>query len=307
MEPEATIEWADCPPLPRPRKHTQAVEFKGKVYVGSGYSTDDDSSHLLYCYDVEKKEWSDCPESKTRYFAMTVFNNSILLISGKEKDSGKAINGIQHLSEGNKWVFYNSDEMMDINTARMGAVAVSSALNIVVAGGFNDSGNRMSSVEVYDNLSKMWFFTSKLPARCAELKSALVHGDQWYLLGGANQFKNVYKASLKQLAKDTTEEWTLLPQVQYEFSSVAIFGGNLIAFGGGKDRLTGYNHYSEMYVYNKYKKMWVHFADLKEPVSKSTGLTLGNGELMIIGGRNRTSQELNSVKICSLVYHDEQN
>ena len=53
--------------------------------------------------------------------------------------------------------------MRTINKARAGAVAASIAFSIVLAGGYDDSRNRIDSVEVYNKQWNMWFRVSNLP------------------------------------------------------------------------------------------------------------------------------------------------
>ena len=86
LDPAASLEWELCNHLPHPRKHLQATEFGGKVYIGSGYGITNDIGHYLYCYDPIENKWGDCPESKTCHFAMTVFDEVLLLIGGKMRE-----------------------------------------------------------------------------------------------------------------------------------------------------------------------------------------------------------------------------
>ncbi len=314
MEPTALLRWSTCASLPCERKHIQAIEFEENIYVGSGYSKSDEISRQVYCYNPSSNEWKDCLASATQNFAMTVFNEQLLLIGGKDSKQ------VQYLEANRtKWVFYKREDMPEMLSARAGAVAASSTFSLIVAGGYDSSRNRLNTVEVYDRRVKTWFKAPELPRACAELKTAVVHGDQWYLLGGANQYKQVFTTSLPriidlsvkppmpdQVANGTSEHsisepWKTLVDVPFEFSSVVNFGGSLIALGGEKGSVFGSSYFSQMHVYNNNKSVWMHVADMEVELSKATAIAHSNGELFIIGGRNKTGGELKSMYKCKLM------
>lgn len=320
MEPTASLQWSTCAPLPCERKHVQAVEFEKKIYIGSGYGQSDEKSRQIYCYNPVSDEWEDCPSSSAQNFAMAVFENKLLLIGGKENNA--YIKKVQYLAENKAdWIFYKSEDMPEMLTARAGAVATSSRFGLIVAGGYDDSRNRVGMVEVYDRRVKTWFKAPPLPYPCAELKTALVHGDQWYLLGGSNQYKKVFTTSLPKLVEssvmismsdhnvangtsenqDLSEPWMSLVEVPFEFSAVANFGGSLIAIGGEKGAMFGSSYLPQMHVYNNNRKVWVHAADMVVELSKATAITHSSGELFIIAGRNKTGNELKSMYKCKLL------
>ena len=320
MEPTAYLRWSSCTPLPRQRKHVQAVEFDEKIYIGSGYGQSDEISRELYCYDPHTDKWEDCPASSTMYFAMAIFDQQLLLIGGKENNTFS--NKVLYLAaDKSKWVAHKKEDMPEMLSAKAGAVAASSAFSLVVAGGYDDTRFRVNTVEVYDRRMKMWFRAPELPQKCAELKTAVVHGDQWYLLGGANQSKQVFTASLQNLVKASVkfpaadhqasngasqstipEPWISLADVPFEFSAVANFGGSIIALGGEKGgSLFGSSYFSQIHVYNNSKRVWMHVADMDVELSKATALTHSNGELFVIGGRNKSGNELKSIYKCKLM------
>ena len=319
MEPTASLQWSSCASLPCKRKHVQAVEFEEKIYVGSGYGQSDEISHQVHCYSPSSNEWEDCPASSTQNFAMAVFDKKLLLIGGKENNV--SIKRVQYLTANKtNWEFYKTEDMPEMLSARAGAVAASSTFSLIVAGGYNDSRYRVKTVEVYDRRVKMWFRAPELPRACAELKTAVVHGDQWYLLGGSNQYKQVFTASLPKLVESSvklpmadqvpngasqhhnfSEPWTSLVEVPFEFSAVANFGGSLLAIGGEKASMLGSSYLPQMHVYNNSKKVWMYVADMEVELSKATAITHSNGELFIIAGRNKTGNELRSMYKCQLM------
>ena len=254
LDPMVMLKWERSNPLPHPRKHLQAVELNDKLYIGAGYGSSDDIAPIRYYIDLKIMEWRDCPQSLTLHFSMAVFGEKVLLIGAKMRACGQAegeneANGelpaskiqatgkIQYLSQdGSEWRFYNADEMSPMPTPRMSAASVSLANQLIVAGGYAYK-NRLRTVEIYDKFSNTWFIGASLPICAAEIKTALHNGDQWYLLGGANQYKSVVTTFLKKLIStvmvsippshdqmhEKTAVWTSLPDVPHGFSYICLW------------------------------------------------------------------------------------
>ena len=84
--------------LPQKRKHAQAVVLSGKVYVGSGYCESDELVHEIAVLCLQTNQWEQLPQSETRWFAMAVYENDLVLISGKHRN-GKECTRVAKLKE----------------------------------------------------------------------------------------------------------------------------------------------------------------------------------------------------------------
>ena len=321
LEPTASFQWTRCSPLPHPRKHVQAIAVSNKVYIGSGYTAEEDNAYEVYCYIPETDQWGESATSRTSYFAMASFDDKVVLIGGKERDKSFS-KRVQVLSPDGK--FEDHQDIPELPASRAGCVATSLAYGIVVAGGYSDANNRdrVATVEVFDKFSKMWYRVPDLPKTCAELKAAIALGNQWYLLGGSNQRNEVFTISLRKI-EDTVKRqravshtaandeaapqdsagdgWKRVARLPYDFCFVSIFGGSLLAMGGEKEKWFGGFEYSDnIRVYNSNKDEWVHIADLPTGLSKSTALVLPTGEMLVIGGRGTAGRELDAVHRCRI-------
>lgn len=206
-------------------------------------------------------------------------------------------------------------------TARMGAAATSLGYNLIVAGGYVYK-NRVGVVEVYDKCSNTWYRGASLPVNAAEMKTALSHGDQWYLVGGANQYRSVVTTSLKNLIRnavvplmpgscDTADQeheasangaiWTSLTNVPHNFCCISVFGGNLVVFGGEKESLLGCTYYSDIHVYDNHRQVWIYIADMPYQLSKCAAITVSSGALLLLGGHSKVNWPEDVVYKCSLV------
>ena len=309
LAPTATLEWTQAPDLPNGRRHPQAVVHNNKAYVGGGYSGTDELDHQVYVYDLGTDTWDTLPSSPTRWFAMTIFNDKLVLVGGKEKDEATCTNKVASFDEEEQvWV---QDRITPMPTARMGSSAVVHASYLIVAGGWDDTRFRLSTVEVCDREKNCWYMGAPLPQTAAEMKQALGNNGTWFLLGGANQGKSVFYTSLQTLvekamqpsvdsatAQDPTDPvWRSLPDTPYHFSSAAIFGSCLLALGGKRSHIEVFT--SAVYVYIPHTHSWLQIADMPLRQCRACAVTLPSGELLVIGGKAKDSSSQRVVHKCA--------
>ena len=75
----------------------QAVVIEGRIYVGGGdVEWDDNASYstTVMKYDTSSKEWDALMPYETSGFAMTVFNDQLLLVGGCENDGPSRLLGL---------------------------------------------------------------------------------------------------------------------------------------------------------------------------------------------------------------------
>ena len=60
------------------------VEIKDKVYIGGGESSSQFES-VVMVYDLEKDIWSKLPPYPHKFFALTVLNDSLVVVGGVDK------------------------------------------------------------------------------------------------------------------------------------------------------------------------------------------------------------------------------
>ena len=311
LAPTATLEWTQAPDLPDGCRHPQAVVHNNKAYVGGGYSETNELDHQVYVYDLGTNAWDTLPSSPTRWFALTIFDDKLVLVGGREKDEAKCTNKVASFDEEDQeWV---QDHITPMSTARMGSSAVAHASYLIVAGGWDDTRFRLSTVEIYDREKNCWYMGAPLPRTAAEMKQALGNNCTWFLLGGANQGKSVFYTSLQTLVEQAMQPlgsvnsataqdpanpvWRSLPDTPYHFSSAAIFGSSLLALGGKCSHIEVYT--SAVYVYITHTHSWLQIADLPLRQSRACAVTLPSGELLLIGGAAKDSSSLRVVHKCA--------
>lgn len=328
FDPTVTLSWDKLSTeLPQKRKHAQAVVHNDKVYVGSGYCERDELSHEIAAFCLKTNKWEQLPRSETRWFAMAIFENELVLISGKYENGASCKKVAKFKDEDKMWTW--PADIMEMTKARMGASATSITAHLLVAGGWDDMKNRVNTVEVYDKHKRQWFKGQSLPKLAAECKTALVDNDSWVFLGGANQYRAVFYASIQAIIKqavptiieESKEEefnqdgakegesrentaveenakqvWISLPDTQNEFSCAAVLGGSLVSIGG-----SGLMRNSKaIYAYISHTNSWLRIGEKPEEICRAVAVTLNNGSILVLGGVDKNKGLLSTVYKCSL-------
>ena len=119
------------------------------------------------------------------------------------------------------------------------------------------------------------------------MKSTVLNG-YWYLMGGVEQGKEVYYASLDSLVascrpseKPLPSVWKKLSDIPHERSSTAVYGNRLIA-------VREYPPSSSIHAYSPHTQSWVHVGDMPVLLSSTCTAVLPTGDLMVIGGWSDT-------------------
>ena len=180
--------------------YVQSVVVQGRVYVGGGYAPGrmgTDNDHTVMEYDIDSGIWAKLPRYRALGFAMTVVHNELLLVGGREGGHRSKVLGVW---ETKKW----THPYPDMPTARSHCSAVVYNHYLVVAGGWSESWDVLSSVEVLDIDNKQWHATTRstvqLPTGWYSMKTATL-GDMVYFMGGGTPESTdmVYSVSLPAL------------------------------------------------------------------------------------------------------------
>ena len=264
-------------------RDAQAVWLGDKLYVGGGDTSESQRDNArLYIYTPTTDTWSHIDTPVYR-FALITYQSQLVLVGGMEfvgeQRDGPVTNKLWTLTEHGQW----RETLPPMRTKRRRASAVEFAGNILVAGGEDDKGRFTNIVEVYNG--HHWAIAQCLPKACYWMKSTVLNG-HWYLMGGWEQGKEVYCASLDSLVASCQPSekplvpsvWKRVPDVPHEHSSIAVFGNGLIAVGGYPSPS------SSIHAYSPYTHSWVHVGDMPVGLRFTCTAVLPTGELMVIGG-----------------------
>ena len=255
------------------------------VYVGGGFTDNDHDSCTVMKLDLHHDTWTKLPQYSVMWFAMTSSANRLVLVGGCEQVTLNPTNQIAMFASG-RW----TSPYPPMNTARTCSVAVCFNDYIIVAGGWDNQGESMSSVEVLDVTSRRWFIAESLPNPRSQLKSTLI-GNTLYFMGGLDHSgyatKVVHKVDLNELItkavsrQATTILWQSIEDTPFKRSSPVNVGGSLLAAGGWDDLC---NPSSFIHLYQPNSRRWVKVGDLPTALFCCTCSVLPSGEVIVAGG-----------------------
>ncbi|XP_064401962.1 uncharacterized protein LOC135347816 isoform X2 [Halichondria panicea] len=285
LHPSTSLEWEEWPSLPVAMIDARSVYLNGTLYVGGGYTKPSwRAGATLYSFKPGVDTTWTVTDTPTYRYTLAVHDSELLLVGGREYPTHKihVTNKVFTMRDG-QFV----EALPPMKETRRSPSAVSSGSAIVVAGGWNTSGN-LSSVEVFKD--GQWTTAPSLPnANAGEDIKSVLHGDQWYLITSVGK---VFRTSLQSLISGSDKSpWETLPDAPIDYSPAAFFGGRLLSIGGG-----GFSNLTTaISAFSSSTQSWVHVADLPLPLKYSSAVVLPTGELMVIGGRDKRENHSNKV------------
>ena len=298
--PPLTLEWRKGKNMLIKMSITvQSVVIGDFVYVGGGSADNDHNSCTVMKLDLRRDEWTKLPQYSAKWFAMTTFNNELVLVGGHTTWTRTKTNQISVFASG-KWI----NRYPPMNTARYTPTAVCYNNYIIVAGGYDDQGKSTSSVELLDITSRRWHIAESLPNTRLSIKSTLI-GNTLYLMGGYDHTsltKVVHKVDLNELitkavSKQATPTlWQVINDTPLNRSAPLNVGGSLLAVGGCDDC---HNPSSSIHLYQPDTRRWVKLGDLPTARYNCTCSVLLSGDVIVAGGYNGSSR-INTVDFLSI-------
>ena len=262
------------------------VIFKEKMYIGGG-CTSPDREQTVIVYDPEQDSYDTLPPYTYKWFSMDVVNNQLVLVGGKDIQTGKVTNKLGIWNQQSKrW----THPLPPMTTACCSpSVATHNNRWLVVMGG--DDKTRFSRVEILDTDSTQWYHAASLPQPLSYSLPATI-GNMCYLLGGYSEggaSKKVFSVCLDDLisqavsqpasasAPPTPSPWQSLPDTPLEYCTALAFNGVLLAVGG-----LGWS--TVIYHYQPSSWSWVKAGELQAGRSTCTCTVLPSGDLYVTGG-----------------------
>ena len=249
------------------------------------------------------EQWSWLPDNPNQAFSLAVIDGLLTSVGGSE--SRRPTNTLFSLTgegERKQW----SKVFLPMPTPRRLTACITTEKALVVAGGY--AGDDLATVEVMDINTKQWTTVCPLPKKLSSL-SGIVCGDSLYLAGGFSGrygSKSVFTCSLHDLLQPKTlgsrirrtlsrsNVWKEISSLPVTGSTLASFGGHLLAIGGSDD--SG-NATTDVYRYDSHTHSWHVISQMKNKRSQCLAVTLPEDLLIVVGGFKEGDSEINSVEI----------
>ena len=239
------------------------------------------SSCIINCYDPVNNSWSSSINTAYYDFAMTTLNNKLVTAGGEDR-SNKKTNQILLLDGG------QLKEYTKMITARSHATAAGHQGMLIITGGLDDKGKRLSSTELFDSNNGQWYKCSNLPQPHSSLQSVIVD-NILYLLSGIdkdNRFSTaVFTAPLGTLSSHQLKWNTHQDTPWWTSAPVSVNGTRLLIGGykytGGKDIFT-----SDIHKLNKVSHSWEAIGHIPSARSGPAAVSTADNRVIVIGGVN---------------------
>ena len=308
------LQWRKIADLPLAVIRPHILHINNTTYCGGGGSGDLEADRKVFQYNNERDEWSALPLCPTTNHALVELNGNLISVGGIEHDAARntPTNSV-YVLEDLQW----KKTMPPLAIPRFHASAITYDSHAIVCGGITSWTNHKqctctSIVEVYSSNTNQWVTSSPLPFALCRMSTAIVN-DMCYVIGGAAQegIDNVAAcASLPVLTRSAEGQqastshpspsstmWEILPKCPCYGSTAAQLGGYILALGGVIPPST-----ADVHLYSHTSKCWRKITGAKLPVASyfATTTTLPSGDIILIGGAQKSDRHLNTVYIASI-------
>ena len=248
---------------------------------------------VLSCNSSSEK-MSTLPACPKEYFTLTVVNGLVTAVGGwlfpAWLGPRKSTNTLLSLMEEDgmkKWV----EHFPRMPTKRDLAAVVCNGKVLVVAGGVQENGRKLTTVEVMDIETLKWSRASSLP-QAVYAASATVCGDCIYLVGGCGQHgwtTSVLTCSLSALlqSESNSQVWDTIADLPVTCSTCATLNEQVVAVGG---RYSDKKVTNNIYSYNRETNSWEVISQMPTPRCWCLVTVLPGNKLMVMGGRTGTRE-----------------
>ena len=285
------IKWEEGAPAPVGCYSHTAVWLNGLVYVGGGFQTGHKASYIINCYDPVNNSWSSSISTPYCCFPMTTLNNKLVTAGGQDK-SHKGTNQI---------LIMDADQLKNYTkmiTARSYATAAGHHGMLIITGGIDDKGKKLSSTELFDSNNGQWYKCSDIPQPHYWLKSVIVD-NILYLLGwygkDGNSSPAVFTAPLDTLSTHQLKWNTHQDTPWCRSAPVSVNGTHVLIVGGYKDG----TYTSDIHKLNKVSHSWEAIGHIPSARGLLTAVSTADNRVIVIGGENDKGVATNTVWIGS--------
>ena len=264
------------------------------VVDGNTVYVKDRGTLKIYSYDATTDSWSQLPDCVKQSGSITVINGQLTTVGGVKSNELFSLTG-----EGGsrRW----TKEYPPMPTNRRATTSLCTGATLIVAGGREDGGAALSTVEVMNTENHQWSTAADLP-QPMYMASATVCGDRIYMLGGVDEHlmptKSVYTCSVSALLQscvpssleaklkktslsDKTSVWRQIRDLPVKGSTCVSFHGRLLAIGGKDD---SWKVTTAVYEYSSTSNSWEVISHMTTARYHCFTAVLPNNQLMVVGG-----------------------
>ena len=252
-----------------------SVIINGMVYCGGN------SGDVLQ-YNPVSGEWSKLPRPPVSDFAMTSFNDQLVLAGGRGNDTRITMWDSGH----SKWVH----PYPPMPTGRAASAAVGYQNYLIVACGY-DRLEYTDVVEVLDSSSGRWYNAQPVPVGGDDMSSVVV-GDFWYLSSFGewkDKKEHIFWVHLPTLISNAKSAHTSTASIWHELPTPPVKGPTILALQGHLLLVGGLEYKQEIHRYDPETRQWRECGQLPVGMYAPCCAVLPSGDLMVAGGCTGTN------------------
>ena len=242
------------------------------------------NSYKVYSYQsiLVSEQWSQLPDNPTKNCGLAVIDGLLTSVGGDSSGGlSNTLLSLRREGESEGW----SDTFSPMPTRHDRVACVTTKEALVVAGGRGVIPLSGLNVEVMNINTKQWSVASPLPQKCLS-PSITICGDSLYLVGGflSAAPKSVFTCSLPDLISSNSRShniWRGISSLSVTGSTLASFGGDLLAIGGYDDSAITT---SKVFKYDSNSDTWIFTNEMSEKRYNCLTVTLPGEILLVVGG-----------------------
>ena len=280
------ITWREGKKAPEGMMRGEAVVDGNTTYFRPFYSV------RVYSYQniLGNEQWSRLPDNSIKNSSLAVIDGLLTSVAGRSsRGPTNTLLSLTREGERKQWF----EVFPPMPTPRSLTACITTEKALVVIGG--KAGDDLATVEAMDINTKQWTTLCPLPQQLRSL-SGIVFEDSLYLAGGFTggyASKSVFTCSLPELWQPETlgsrirrtltgsNVWKEISHLPVAYSTLASFGGHLLAIGGKYD---SWNSTTDVYRYYSHTDSWHVISQMKNKRSRCLAVTLREDQLIVVGG-----------------------
>ena len=281
------------------------------MYVCRGYCPDVASANIVQVYDLDKATWTKLPPAPQYHSEAVVINNQLVLIGGVRQLS-KTITNMVSMWTGQGW----RQDIPAMPTRRLRPGVTMYNTYIIVAGGKDEDGAFLHSIDVLNTATWQWYTPAnlQLPRPMYRMRitvsathicvaSGVIANDAITSIGTlSTRVWQLPKSTLtKVLAGEdhSSHQWTEIAPTPHANSALVQHTAHPLAVGGQ----VRFKSTATIAVYNSHSNKWCKVGQLLEPRSLCTVVSLSRHSFLVFGGFSDvrdTNSLLSSAEVVSV-------
>ena len=301
------MKWMKCSNLPIPMRRACATVINDTLYIGGGHCTTVNDDYLMFSYKLIDDQWRMLPVLPQCYGVPSNVNNDISYIGGYDRSTGTSTNKVITLLN-NQWTV----QYPNMTTARHNHAVVSHQHYTIVAGGDDEDGSTLDTIEVFNCNDYQWtILSTHLPQPMKHI-NATTCNQSFIIAGYTGTDGNIYSGTFiitinnlvgteqkHSLTSEHDNKWSELCHTPYWHTAIVPNTIPLVITGGLDQQGKTVNNIS---LYDDSSDSWRTVSSLTISCARATVATINN--IMIVAGGytdGGTTETINATTLTSVV------